>query len=67
MPLSITSRLIVVFTIILLRSAAFSQQPAPDLILLNGKVFTSTANQPYSTLTFGSTVIAHSARSHSGT
>ena len=47
MPLRIISRLMVAFTLTLLPSAAFSQQPAPDLILLNGKVFTSSASHPY--------------------
>lgn len=46
MPLSIV-RSLVAFTISLLPSAAFSQQPTPDLILLNGKVFTSSASHTY--------------------
>lgn len=46
MPLSIARRLFA-FTQILLPLAAFSQQPTPDLILFNGKVFTSSASHPY--------------------
>ena len=35
------------FGFILLGSSAYGQQVAPDLILLNGKVFTSSASHPY--------------------
>ena len=35
------------FGFILLGSSAYGQQPVPDLILLNGKVFTSNASHPY--------------------
>jgi len=46
MPLSIARRLFA-FTVSLLPLAAFSQQPTPDLILFNGKVFTSSASHAY--------------------
>lgn len=46
MPLSIARRLFA-FTLTLLPLAALSQQPTPDLILFNGKVFTSSASHAY--------------------
>jgi predicted amidohydrolase YtcJ len=38
---------IAVFVLALSHAAAQSQQPAPDLVLLNGKIFTSDAAHPY--------------------
>jgi adenine deaminase len=35
------------FAFSLLVSTAYGQQPTPDLILVNGKVFTSSASHPY--------------------
>jgi predicted amidohydrolase YtcJ len=47
MRVAILRKFLVACTFGLLVSAAFSQQPAPDLILLNGKVFTSSTSHPY--------------------
>ncbi|MGA8088789.1 MAG: amidohydrolase family protein [Terracidiphilus sp.] len=38
---------VAVFVLALSSLAAEAQQPAPDLVLLNGKIFTSIAAQPY--------------------
>jgi predicted amidohydrolase YtcJ len=47
MRVAILRKFLVACTFGLLVSAAFSQQPAPDLIMLNGKVFTSSTNRLY--------------------
>jgi len=45
---SIVLKILLVASVAILRaSAVFSQQPTPDLILFNGKVFTSNASRPY--------------------
>ena len=44
------ARLILVLGILaltVLHPVAFPQKPSPDLILFNGKIFTSSASQPY--------------------
>ena len=47
MRVAILKELLLALPLSLLVCVAFSQQPAPDLILLNGKVFTSSASHPY--------------------
>src|SRR6201987_258008 len=47
MRVAMMKELLLVFPLSLLVSVAFSQQPAPDLILLKGKVFTSSASHSY--------------------
>src|ERR1700751_2432858 len=47
MRVAMMKELLLVLPLSRLVSVAFSQQPAPDLILLNGKVFTSSASHPY--------------------
>lgn len=36
-----------ILALTVLHAVAFAQKPSPDLILLNGKIFTCNANQPY--------------------
>ena len=42
-----TNTCVAVFILVLSSLAAKAQQPAPDLVLLNGKIFTSDAAHPY--------------------
>lgn len=42
-----TNTCVAVFILLLSSLAAKAQQPAPDLVLLNGKIFTSDAAHPY--------------------
>ena len=42
-----TNTCVAVFILVLSSFAAKAQQPAPDLVLLNGKIFTSDAAHPY--------------------
>ena len=37
---------LVFLSLIALHLVAFAQKPSPDLILFNGKIFTSNASQP---------------------
>lgn len=42
-----TNTCVAVFILVLSSLTAEAQQPAPDLVLLNGKIFTSDAAHPY--------------------
>ena len=44
---AMTTKLLIMFALTLLGSLVMGQQAPPDLILLNGKIFTSDAAHPY--------------------